>query len=190
MEAAERNAIAFRYDEFSFIALTTPLIFAISDVCLLLSKSETIAAQLGVRWSEDEYGALHAALFEILIAFVVGHEWAHHVHGHVIDDSSLLPNEILGIGAGSLQDQIKEVVADGYSAHYALYNLIRGSGRSLILKHLGIDSGQPGLQDRVLFALLVVAVGIMPVVLQGLRACPSLRGQKLIIKMSLFYKNV
>lgn len=159
VEAAEQNAIAFRHDEYSFIALTTPLIFAISDVCLLLSQSEKVATLLGVRWSKEEYNELHAILFEILTWFVVTHEWSHHVHGHVLDGGNLFPAEILSHSGGSLESQIKEVVADGYSVYYELANLICGSGRRLILQHLGFDSEQPGLQDRVMFALFVIAVG-------------------------------
>jgi hypothetical protein len=117
VEASEQNAIAFLFDEYSFIAITTPLIFAISDVCLRLSQAATIAALLGVRGSDEGYNELHAVLFQILTAFVITHEWAHHVHGHVADGGSLFPSEILGNGGGSLESQVKEVVADGYSVY-------------------------------------------------------------------------
>jgi hypothetical protein len=78
------NAMAFRYGDFSFIGITVPLIYAISDVSLLLSKSDTMLTLFRVSPSkEEQYNELQAVLFYILLAFIVTHEWTHHVHGHV-----------------------------------------------------------------------------------------------------------
>jgi hypothetical protein len=101
------NAFAFLYDEFSFIAITVPLIYAISEVCLLLSKSHQLAQLPGVSPSRADYNELHTVLFYILVSFVVGHEWTHHVHGHVsVSDSNdaVFPNEVLDTGCdGSIE---------------------------------------------------------------------------------------
>jgi hypothetical protein len=162
VDSGIQNAIAFRYGDYSFIAITVPLIYAMSDVCLLLSKSPTVATLLGARPSDEEYNELHAVLFYTLSAFVVAHEWAHHVHGHVClpGEESIFPNEILDTGYnGSIDEQIKELVADGYSAYHVLANLIDSPTRPWILTLLKLDADQANVQDEVLFSLFVVAVG-------------------------------
>jgi hypothetical protein len=74
VDSSIQNALAFRYEDYSFIAITVPLIYALSNACLLLSKSPTVATLLGVQPSVEEYNALHAVLFSILTWFVLGHE--------------------------------------------------------------------------------------------------------------------
>jgi hypothetical protein len=120
-----------------------------------------VAALLGVRPSEEEYNELHTVLFYILTAFVVAHEFTHHVHGHVsLPDAELaFPNEILDAGRdGNMERQIEEIAADGYSVYHVLANLIDGSGRSA-LTLLKLDAEKSSVQDQILFALVVVAVG-------------------------------
>jgi hypothetical protein len=155
-----QNAIAFRYDDYSFIGITVPLIYEISDVCLRLSKSDTMGALLRVRPSDEEYNELQAGLFYILTAFIVAHEWTHHVHGHVCQPGAqtIFPNEILDTGGGGrMESQIKELAADGYSAYHVLANLIDSQTRPLLIL-LKIDAQQTSVQDEVLFSLFVVAV--------------------------------
>lgn len=158
VEADEQNAIAFRDEDYSFIALTTPLIFVISDLCLPLSQSRKIREVLGLKVSMEERNELHSVLFEVLTAFVVSHEWAHHVHGHVDAGGAFSPSEFLTGCDGSLKTQVEEVVADGYSACFALTNLVYGSGRQAILRYLGLDSEESSASDQTLFALFVIAV--------------------------------
>ena len=161
VDSSIQNALAFQYGGYSFIAITVPLIYAISDVCKRLSKSATVATLLGVRPSDEEYNELHAVLFYLLTAFVVAHEYTHHVHGHVSMPSAetVFPNEILDTGCnGNMKLQIEEIAADGYSIYHVLANFIDGPGRSW-LTLLKLDAKQASVQDEVLFALVVVAVG-------------------------------
>lgn len=151
------NAIAIQYGGYSFIGITVPLIYAISDVCLRLSNSAMVAALLGVCPSHEEYNELQAVLFYILLAFVVGHEWTHHIHGHQAGAANIFPNEVVATGGGSLQGQILEIAADGYSAYHILANLIDGQ-RQLLLTLLKLDAEPATFQDQVLFAIFVVAV--------------------------------
>jgi hypothetical protein len=151
------NALAFRYEGYSFIAITIPLIHSISEMCLRLSESPTVASLLGVRSSDGKLDELNDVLFYILVAFIVLHEWAHHVHGHVPETVFL--NEILDSGCnGNMERQIEEIAADSYSVCRVLSFLINGDGRSW-LTLLKLDAEQANVQDEVLFALVVVAVG-------------------------------
>jgi hypothetical protein len=161
VDSSIQNALAFRYGGYSFIAITVPLIYATSDVCLLLSKSVTVAMAVGVRPSGEEYNELHAVLFYILTAFIVSHEFTHHVHGHVClpGVETIFPNEILDSGYnGNMEQQIEELAADGYSVYHVLANLIDGAGRSW-LTVLKLDAEQVSVQDEVLLALVVSALG-------------------------------
>lgn len=154
------NALAFRYEDYSFIAITVPLIYAISDACLQLSKSRAVSALLRFQQSSEDYNPLHAALFYNLCAFVVGHEFTHHVHGHVSFAClyASFPNEILDAGSvGNLKSQIGEVVADGYSIYHTLANLFDG-GRRTATTMLRLDSEPRDIQDEVLFGLAVTAI--------------------------------
>lgn len=95
-----------------------------------------MATLLGVQQSVEEYNALHAVLYYILMSFVMAHEYTHHVHGHVCLPSAETgpPNEILDTGCnGDLEGQIKEIAADGYSVYHVLANIIDGVGRSMLM---------------------------------------------------------
>jgi hypothetical protein len=155
------NALAFRSEGYSFIGITIPLIYSASDVCLRLSKSRTIATAMGVQTSAEDYNALHAVLFSILVSFIIAHEYTHHVYGHVNLSSAEAPfyNEILDTGyLSDLGTQIQEVVADGYAIYHVLANFLDGQGRSW-LPVLKLDAVQTRIQDEVLLSLVVVAVG-------------------------------
>lgn len=161
VDSSIQNALAFQYEGYSFIAITVPLIYAISNVCRLLSKSATVVRLLGLRPSDEEYNELHGVLFYILAAFIVVHEYTHHVHGHVSSrgGEAILPNEILDTGCeGNMKLQIQEIAADGYSIYHVLANTIDGPGRSW-LRALKLDAEHVIVQDEVLFALIVIAVG-------------------------------
>jgi hypothetical protein len=159
VDSSVQNAMAFRYEGYSFIAITVPLIYTISDVCLLLSKSVRVAMLLGVQSSVEEYNELQAVLFYSLTAFVVAHEFAHHVHGHVLGAGPLFPHEVLDTGCrGNLEGQIKEIAADGYAIYHVLANLIDSPTRPL-LTLLRLDGEQASVQDEALFSLIVVAIG-------------------------------
>ena len=70
VDADEKNATAFCYDGHALIALTVPLIFALSDICLALSKSQEAAVVLGIQYVADDYNQLHAVLFSMISAFI------------------------------------------------------------------------------------------------------------------------
>jgi hypothetical protein len=155
-----QNALAFQYGAYSFIGITVPLIYAVSDVCLRLSKSPSVAALLRVQPSDEDYNKLHAALFFNLLAFIVAHEFTHHVHGHVcLDVGNMFANEILDVALeGNLKRQVQEVASDGYSIYHVLANLFDG-GRAIALTALALESRDPSVQDEVLLSLVVIAVG-------------------------------
>jgi hypothetical protein len=164
LDADEENAIATHDGEhYAFIGVTRRLVLKISDICIRLSQSDgAICGFLRVQPSTIPYNELQAALFYTLLSFVVAHEWAHHKHGHLTQLSSRdkIFHEISDSGlVGSVDDQIKEIAADGYAALHMLSNLF-DDGRTNFLPFLTFDySPTPEFLDRAFLAFFVVAIG-------------------------------
>jgi hypothetical protein len=163
LDADDENALAAHDGEhYAFIGITRHLVFKISDVCVLLSRSDgAMCHTLGVRPSAEPYNEVQGALVYILHSFVVAHEWSHHKHGHLgqISGREKIFHEVLDSGlAGSIDDQIKEIAADGYSAFFVLTHLF-DERRSGFLPFLRFDpSPPPEVLDQVFLAFFVVAV--------------------------------
>jgi hypothetical protein len=150
------NAIAFRYENYSFIGITIALLNSLGDVCVRLGQSEPVATAVGVRLPPEEHGALEIVFFQILSSFVIVHEYTHHVFGQ---DVSIFFHEIWEAGeGGSLRQQAPEVEADGYATRMVFANLLDAATRSA-LTILGIDTQPTDIQDHVLLSSFVVAVG-------------------------------
>jgi len=156
------NALAFRYEDYSFIGVTMALIHILWDTCVQLSRSEAVAMLLGVTLTPEKYDPVHVVLFQTQLKFVVSHEYTHHVHGHVFPRGadSIFSNEILGDGeSGSMKRQALEADADGYAAYHVLAHLIEGEGRSHAVSLLKLEAEPSSFQDEVLFACFVVGIG-------------------------------
>jgi len=153
------NALAFRYEGYSFIGVTIPLIYQLWDVCVALSKSERVRHLLDL--GDLDPDPLRVVLFRVAMFFVVLHEWTHHVHGHLASAGEpIFPYEVLDESQiGGLEDQVLEADADGYAVFYVLANLIGGLARSTAVELLGLSAELEVSQDGVLFSCFVVAVG-------------------------------
>ena len=156
------NALAFRYEDYSFIGVTMALIHILWDTCVQLSRSETIVMLLGVTLTPEEHDRVHVVLFQTQLEFVASHEYTHHVHGHAVPagSGSTFPNEILSGGeSGSIEKQALEADADGYATYHVLAHLIDGEGRSHAVTLLKLHAEPSSRQDEVLLACFVVGVG-------------------------------
>ena len=93
--------------------------------------------------------------------FVVAHEYTHHIHGHIPRSASRrLELDEYGPEAGiGMERQTWEVDADGFAVYLGLNNLIAGEDRPKAIAALGIGAGPVELQDRVLLATFVTALG-------------------------------
>jgi len=154
------NAIATHDDCYAFVGITLPLVFRMSDVCRDLSHSAPLCSTLQVRPSEQDYNELQAALFYSLLSFVVAHEWTHHVHGHLeqLSHQTRIFQEISDSGlVGGLDDQIKELAADGYAAYFVLSHLF--DSRATFLPWLRLDpSTSPDVLDQLFLGFFITAV--------------------------------
>jgi hypothetical protein len=156
------NALAFRFDGFSFIGITMPLVYMLWDACSRLSRSDAVLAALGIPLAPEVCDPIHALLLGTQLGFVVVHEYTHHVHGHLARSRSdtVFPNEILGArDSSNLERQAQEVDADGYAVYHVMADLIDGNRRHQALSLLGLEEQKDSMQDEVLFSSFVVAVG-------------------------------
>jgi len=159
VDADEKNATAFCYDGHALIAVTAPLIFGLSDICLALSKSNEVATALGIQYVPDDYNQLHAVLLSIISAFIVAHEYTHHVYGHVSEDDWLTPFlHISSCSGGSLAQQIDEIVADGYSIYHVLENNIVTTTANGPNPFFSLNSDGSSVNREQMVAIIAVVV--------------------------------
>ena len=163
VEATVPNALAFEDNGYCFIAVTIPLIERLWHTCDQLSKSASVTEILRVATTDQQREATLAALFVTQLGFVVYHEYAHHVRGHIFrpDSQTDFWNEIPDIsGGGSLKAQAREVDADGMAVYLVLTHLIDGEGRNSALRLLGHSAAQNDAADEVLLSLFILSAGV------------------------------
>jgi len=162
VDVSMSNALASRFEDFSFIGITMPLVNVLWDTCARLSRSEAVATILGMLFTREEYEPIHALLLGTQLSFVVAHEYTHHVHGHLLPRGSAtaLLNEILdNANSVNLEGQALEVDADGYAVYHVLADLIDGNRRQQAVDLLRCGKLKDAIQDEVLFSSFVIAVG-------------------------------
>jgi hypothetical protein len=162
IRSEQANALAFRYDGYSFIGLTIPLVNQAAQLCTRLCNSIDLLSALGLNPTQEISEALGAILLKILLYFVVSHEYTHIVHGHPLSEvtDSEPINEILMDGrAWSLDEQTLEADADSYAIYHIMSNWIEGVERSPTISSLAMDAAFTNDQDVLLFGCIVVAIG-------------------------------
>lgn len=162
VDSSVPNAVAFRFQDFSFIGVTLGLVNMLWDSCVRLSESDAIAGALNIRLTPQVRDSIHGLLFGTQLAFAVVHEYTHHVHGHLVGkylDQAFSDEIIDDSGGGDLESQAREVDADCYATYYVLNHLVKGSRRQHALCLLSLENGAGNAQDEVLFSSFLIAVG-------------------------------
>ena len=160
IEASVRNALAFAYEGYSFIGITMPLIESLWHICEQLSNSGSVTEMLNAIGTDQQHESTHAELFATQLSFVVSHEYSHHIRGHLFvpDSQTELGNEIPGVSAiGSLNDQAREVDADGFAVYLVLTHLIAGERRARSLKSLDYTRIEDEVADKLLLSLFILS---------------------------------
>ena len=162
IKSTEANAIAFRHDGYSFIGVTILLIEVAAQLCARLCNSLDLLHALGLEPTQEVSEVLGSVLLEILLFFVVSHEYTHIVHGHPLSEvteSGLIHEFSIGGRTGDFDDQILEADADSYAIYHVMQNWISGSKRPSSIALLHMDSASLDDQDGMLFACIVAAIG-------------------------------
>jgi hypothetical protein len=155
------NAVAFRDDSYAFIGITVPLVCELLEICARLSESAPIRRILSIENTDEVREGLSAVLFQHLLSLVLTHEFTHHVHGHVLNQSeSNFFSEFTAIsGNNNIERQAEEADADGYAAYHVLANFIEGETRKNISAALKLANREPDVVDQVLFSCFVIVAG-------------------------------
>ncbi len=157
-----RNAHAFQYGGFSFIAVTLPLVELLWSISERLSRSSLVLQLLRLNPEEFDVDALHGLLFRLQLVFLVSHEYTHHVHRHCVETREC------GIGVwteflqdamgGNLNCQAQEIDADGYAAYLVLAHLLGGEGRQITLSQMNRADIPDADADELLLTCFFLAV--------------------------------
>ena len=164
VDSSVPNAVAFRYEGYSFIGITMSLVNLLWEACLRLSRSQEVATILVAPITPEKYDSIQVLLFPTQLNFVVSHEYTHHVHGHTLltgsGSDSMFSSEVPDAHEiGNMEQQAWEVDADGYAVYHVLADLIDGGRRSQAVGLLQCEAEQASVQDEVLFSSFVIAVG-------------------------------
>jgi hypothetical protein len=161
-DRTKRNAHAFQYNGFSFIAVTLPLVELLWDLSQRLCRSALVLKLLGMNPATANLEALHLFLFQIQLSFVVSHEYTHHVHQHCDSDPEGMPGawtEFLDDKAvGGIDDQAQEIDADAYAIYLGLANFLRGGGRESGLAQLGRQDSLGTAADGLLLTCFFLSI--------------------------------
>lgn len=138
------NAIAFDYQNCSFVGVTRDLMDDCASNAARLASTQRISGGFGLRPSQlDAVSNLAQAFFQTQAYFISSHELGHHFHGHILrDHANSLYVEYRGDAEltreAALISQRKEIDADGYATWMCLNNFLVTEGpRAAFLGGIG-----------------------------------------------------
>ncbi len=161
VDATSPNALAFEHEGYAFIVVTMPLVKVLWHMCNQLCKSVMVTEILRTVATDQQREAILAVLFTTQLAFVVGHEFAHHDRGHFsqLNFSTDLWKEIPAANAaGSLEEQAREIDADGWAVYLVLTHLMIGQRRHGTQALLALQAAPDDSVDEVLLSSFILAV--------------------------------
>jgi hypothetical protein len=155
-----KNAHAFQHEGFSFIATTLPLVEMLWDISQRLGLSHRVFGLLGIDRELVRPEALQALLFQFQLAFLVSHEYTHHVHRHCGGDykTAVWDEFIQDATREGLRYQAQELDADGYGLYLTLANYVRGPARRNALGQIGMQNLTDLKGDEFLLTAFFVAL--------------------------------
>src|SRR6266849_3168392 len=160
--AGIKNALSVQHAGFSFIVVTLPLVESLWHLSRRLSRSSAVVELLHLDPAKVAPDALHGLLFTIQLAFLVSHEYTHHVHRHCVESQSgvigLWTEFLHDAACGSMNSQAQELDADGYAAYLVLAHLLRGKMRPSALVELGRSDMPDTDGDELLLMCFFLAV--------------------------------
>jgi hypothetical protein len=162
IDSDAEDALAFSDGGYAFIGLTVPFVRHLWEVTSRLSAQSVGQLRDALQLRDTAAESVAVVLFRLQLNFVVCHEFTHHVHGHVAQDSMrsefASESDDLSSLPGGLQQQIFEADADGYAAYYVLTNLFTGTEHQHALDVLAIGERPANERDEILLACFLVAV--------------------------------
>jgi hypothetical protein len=157
IESDFASAVAFSDGTYAFIGITIPLVKDMRRISFEMSQSARIRQILGVQ--HELANRLEGLVFDNLLMLIVTHEFAHHVHGHVLrqDGNVKFFSEFDGKEEScTMQKHADEADADGYGTHHVLANTIDSPFRDTAVNALNLHEKSAELIDQTLCCCFVV----------------------------------
>jgi hypothetical protein len=155
VESATVNAWAALIAGVAFIGVSTALRQVLWNICARLSTNDIVAARFNAKTIEQRQ-TVCVEIFSTVLGFVFCHEYGHHKlnhHVHLPGATSFYSDVMNGIGSGGIDDQAKEIHADGYAVYFVIYGLIAGDRRPMIDKNFGTQ-----IADETLLSLFIISI--------------------------------
>jgi hypothetical protein len=156
------NAHAFEHEEYAFIAITLPLVERLLHISERLVNFPSVLQLLHMDARTVETDTLQGFLCQIQLNFLVGHEYTHHIHKHLIyrqHGAIRVWTEFSGDPrSGNLDAQAQELDADGYAVYLVLAHLLRGERRRSALALWGIQDAVGTDTDELLLNAFFLSV--------------------------------
>lgn len=156
------NAISFTDENFFYVGVTFDMIELLNGICGSLAQNSKAAEILGINVEDSaKRDILLACLFLVQIQFIIDHEIGHHFHGHSTQrgirsfNSEFLCEALLET-EDHMENQGREVDADGYAIHMMAHNFYQQNTSSKLLEKLG-SSTLPDDEFLTRFLLLCIA---------------------------------
>lgn len=137
IDSDEQDAFAFSAGHYSFIGVTTGFAKWVFGAGSRLCASQLIWDFLGLDANQTPANNVEFVLVHLALAFIVAHEYCHHVLGHQPDAIPESDPRTASL-RGNLQSHTREVGADGYAAMHQYDFVIHSDFRSQMVSLLGI----------------------------------------------------
>jgi hypothetical protein len=160
VDATVVAAFSFEFESRAFLALSIPLVTAVWGSSERLSRSQALLDQFrtGSRFDPSE---MLTIFFLVQMSFIVAHEFAHHDRGHFSSrlEAGEIPNDLVPDAAhGSLDEQAKEIDADGWAVMLNVEHWVSGAGRAGILSALKTEEREGQQADNLLLMIFVASL--------------------------------
>ena len=155
MDDTTVDAVAARRFGFSFIGVSTGLVYAILGRASHIRQSEMTRALVDLRRPQLE--GVADVILHLVLTFVVLHEQGHHRFGHTGILATRDAVREFGAHTGSdPTEQAEEVICDGWAVHNLSETLIGGPVCPLFVRILKLESNSEEDIDHILFSLMVM----------------------------------
>lgn len=172
--SSEVNAFVFQFEDWYFIGLTEGMVELFAKSCSDLWRLNALGDLLGVELTNDKRDLLFQFVLLLELQYISNHELGHLFHGHCADLSAgrcraeFSVESLLAESVG-MEQQAKELEADGYSVNLLLKNLLQIQSGSFM--HQRVQSNLP-LREFVL-TLFVLSVATVLYYLESTTFNPS-----------------
>ena len=151
IDSPVQTAIAFVHMGVRFIGVTVQMVDDLTKLASHVASVPAIQEELEV--SHVSPSTVATMIAYLSCAFVIGHEYTHHYFGDLGSSESTAFDEHEERGDGGVEQQARELNADGYSSWLVLNQLLNAESRAHWTSVLGLSGRARGDVDRILTSI-------------------------------------